>query len=155
MDKQNFQPTTVLDKLISSARRRSVSVMFFSGDNCRCCHAEALASLSPCYGIEKLGVSFTDNPLHADILVVGGLISPQTAEALLSAYDCIPEPRTVIAFGDCSASGGLFGKSYSVDNYLPVDFQITGCAAGPSQLIKVLAEYTKIGEVRNACFSGD
>ena len=141
MDKQNFQTATVLDKIISNARRRSVSVMLFSGDNCRCCHAETIASLSSCYAAEKTGISFTDNPLHADILLVSGLISPQAAESLRSIYERVPAPRTVIAFGDCAAGGGLFGKSYSADNYLPVDFQIVGCAASPSQLIKFLKDW--------------
>jgi Ni,Fe-hydrogenase III small subunit len=97
--------------------------------------------------MESLGIRFVASPRHADLLLVTGPVSKHMAVALKRTYDATPEPKLVVAVGDCAACGGMFGESYAslgkVSNVIPVDISIPGCAPTPSEILQgILAAVT-------------
>jgi Ni,Fe-hydrogenase III small subunit len=110
--------------------------------------ADILRALAnPYYNIEGLGVRFVASPRHADMLLVTGPVSKHMAVALRRTYDATPEPKLVVAAGDCACDGGIFGESYAtlghVANVLPVDVRVPGCPPTPTALLQgILAAVT-------------
>ena len=94
------------------------------------------------YDIERFGLSFVASPRHADILTVSGPVTRNMAHALKTAYDMMPEPRTVIAVGDGAATGGIWKGSYAVvgavADVIPVDFVIPGDPPSPRAILEGL-----------------
>jgi Ni,Fe-hydrogenase III small subunit len=94
---------------------------------------------NPFYDIERFGVHFVASPRHADVLLVTGPVSRHMQTALLRTYEATPNPKWVVAAGDCAACGGEFGVSYAscgaVSNVIPVDAVISGCPPTPLALM--------------------
>ena len=94
------------------------------------------------YNIERFRIHFVASPRHADVLLVTGVVSRHMQTALLRTYDATPNPKWVIAVGDCASCGGEFGTSYAlcgaVNNVIPVDMTIAGCPPTPLVLLKAL-----------------
>jgi Ni,Fe-hydrogenase III small subunit len=94
------------------------------------------------YNIERFRIHFVASPRHADVLLVTGVVSRHMQTALLRTYDATPNPKWVIAVGDCASCGGEFGTSYAscgaVRNVIPVDMTIAGCPPTPLVLLKAL-----------------
>ncbi|HUY03256.1 MAG TPA: formate hydrogenlyase, partial [Rhodocyclaceae bacterium] len=94
--------------------------------------------------IERFGVHFVASPRHADMLLVTGPVSRHMEAALRRTYDATPEPRLVIAVGECGANGGEFGASYAscgaVSNVIRVDAVIRGCPPTPLALMRGILE---------------
>jgi Ni,Fe-hydrogenase III small subunit len=95
---------------------------------------------NPYYNLEGLGIQFVASPRHADMLLVTGPVSRHMEVALRRTYDATPEPKLVVAVGDCGCSGGLFGESYAscgrVSNVIPVDVAVPGCPPTPLALMQ-------------------
>lgn len=119
---------------------QSVAIRHLDAGSCNGCELEIHALNGPHYNIEGMGVKFVASPRHADMLLVTGPVSRNLEVALKRTYDAIPEPKWVIAVGDCGCSGGIFGESYAscgrVANVIPVDVEVPGCPPTPTALLQ-------------------
>ena len=98
-----------------------------------------VAILTPHYDVERFGIVQCGSPRHSDILVATGPITIQTRERVLRIYEQMPEPKYVIAVGECACSGGVFRNCYSIlggiDELIPVDAYVPGCPPRPEAII--------------------
>jgi Ni,Fe-hydrogenase III small subunit len=122
----------------------SLAIRQVDAGSCNGCELEIHALDNPWYGVERFGVHFVASPRHADMLLVTGPVSRHMEEALRRTYDATPEPKLVIAVGECGSSGGEFGTSYAscgaVANVIPVDAVIRGCPPLPIDLLRGILE---------------
>src|SRR5215210_5262054 len=118
---------------------RALTIRHVDAGSCNGCELEIHALGNPYYNIEGLGIKFVASPRHADLLLVTGPVSKHMAIALQRTYDATPDPKLVVAVGDCGCSGGIFGESYAslgrVANVIPVDVAIPGCPPTPTALL--------------------
>ncbi len=118
----------------------SLAIRAVDAGSCNGCELEIHALNNPYYDIERFGVHFVASPRHADALLVTGPVSRHMEAALRRTWEATPEPRIVIAAGDCACNGGEFGVSYAscgaVENVLPVDVRIPGCPPAPMALLQ-------------------
>jgi Ni,Fe-hydrogenase III small subunit len=124
---------------------RALVIRQIDAGSCNGCELEIQALSNPYYNLEALGIKFTPSPKHADLLLVTGPVTKNMETALLRAYECTPEPKLVVAVGDCGCgsgplSGGIFGESYatcgSVASVIPVDVAVPGCPPTPEALLR-------------------
>jgi Ni,Fe-hydrogenase III small subunit len=119
---------------------QSVAIRHVDAGSCNGCELEIHAINGPHYNIEGMGVKFVASPRHADVLLVTGPVSRNLEVALKRTFDATPEPKWVIAMGDCGCSGGMFGESYAscgkVSNVIPVDVEVPGCPPTPIALLQ-------------------
>jgi NADH-quinone oxidoreductase B subunit len=140
--------------LLKWARKRSVWVFNVNAASCNGCDIELIASTTPKYDVERLGVELVPSPRQADVLVVTGTVNPMMRERLKRIYEQIPEPKHVIAVGACALGGGVMKGCYNVghgvDKVIPVDLYIPGCPPRPEAIIfgimKLLGEAPAGGE---------
>jgi Ni,Fe-hydrogenase III small subunit len=132
-------------QLDRSARRllgRSLSIREVDAGSCNGCELEIHAINNAFYDLERFGLRFVASPRHADVLLVTGPVTKNMREALLRTYNATPDPKWVVAVGDCAADGGLFAESYAVEGgvsrVVPVDLHVRGCPPTPEQLLKGL-----------------
>jgi len=122
----------------------SLSIREVDAGSCNGCELEIHALNNPYYGIERFGVHFVASPRHADMLLVTGPVSRNMEAALRRTYDATPDPKLVIAVGECGANGGEFGVSYAscgaVASVVPVDAVIRGCPPAPLDLMRGILE---------------
>jgi Ni,Fe-hydrogenase III small subunit len=118
---------------------RALTIRQVDAGSCNGCELEIHALVNPYYNIEGIGIRFVASPRHADLLLVTGPVSKHMAIALVRTYDATPDPKLVVAVGDCGCSGGIFGESYAslgrVANVIPVDVEIPGCPPTPTALL--------------------
>jgi Ni,Fe-hydrogenase III small subunit len=121
---------------------RSLSIREVDAGSCNGCELEIHALNNAFYDIERFGLRFVASPRHADVLLVTGPVSKNMGEALQRTWAATPDPKWVVAAGDCAASCGVFAGSYAclgpVSAVLPVDFTIAGCPPSPPVLLKGL-----------------
>ena len=139
-----------------TARRRlgrSLAIRQIDAGSCNGCELEIHALNNSFYDIERFGIRFVASPRHADVLLVTGPVTKNMREALERTYDATPEPKWVVAVGDCAADGGMFAGSYAcvggVAAVVPVDLHIRGCPPKPLALLKGLLgllEYAAVGK---------
>ena len=121
---------------------RSMAIRMVDAGSCNGCELE-MHALNNCFNdIERFGLHFVASPRHADLLLVTGPVSRHMQDALKRTYDATPDPKLVIAMGDCAADGGEFGVSYAsvgaVSNVIPVDLVIPGCPPTPVRLLQAI-----------------
>ena len=128
-----------------AARRRlgrSLSIREVDAGSCNGCELEIHALNNAFYDLERFGLRFVASPRHADVLLVTGPVTCNMREALERTYNATPDPKWVVAVGDCALDGGLFSGSYAVvggvSAVVPVDLHIRGCPPRPTQLLKGL-----------------
>jgi len=128
-----------------AARRRlgrSLSIREVDAGSCNGCELEIHALNNAVYDLERFGLRFVASPRHADVLLVTGPVTRNMREALARTYHATPDPKWVVAVGDCARDGGLFSGSYAVvggvSAVVPVDLPIPGCPPRPVQLLKGL-----------------
>jgi Ni,Fe-hydrogenase III small subunit len=129
-------------RLASAARARlgrSLSIREVDAGSCNGCELEIHALNNPFYDLERFGLRFVASPRHADVLLVTGPMTLNMREALERTYAATPDPKWVVAVGDCAWDGGLFAGSYAVaggiSSVVPVDLHIRGCPPAPVQLL--------------------
>jgi Ni,Fe-hydrogenase III small subunit len=132
-------------KLDTAARRRlgrSLSIREVDAGSCNGCELEIHALNNAFYDLERFGLRFVASPRHADVLMVTGPVTRNMREALARTYNATPDPKWVVAVGDCAADGGVFAGSYAVaggvKDVIPVDLHIGGCPPRPLQLLQGL-----------------
>jgi Ni,Fe-hydrogenase III small subunit len=130
---------------------RSLSIRHVDAGSCNGCELEIHACNSPHYNLERLGIRFVASPRHADLLLVTGPVSRNMEIALRRTYDATPEPKLVVAIGDCGCTGGIFGESYAsrgrVSNVIPVDVAVPGCPPDPLAIMQgILTAVTASGK---------
>ena len=137
------QLQATIQRLAEELRRqigRALTIRHVDAGSCNGCELEIHALGNPYYNLEALGIRFTASPRHADLLLVTGPVAKNMEVALQRAYAATPEPRLVVAVGDCGCTGGVFGESYAscgrVANVIPVDVSIPGCPPTPLQLMQ-------------------
>jgi Ni,Fe-hydrogenase III small subunit len=122
----------------------SLAIREVDAGSCNGCELEIHALNNPYYGIERFGVHFVASPRHADLLLVTGPVSRHMEAALRRTYDATPDPKLVLAVGECGANGGEFGVSYAscgaVSNVIPVDAVVRGCPPTPLDLMRGILE---------------
>jgi Ni,Fe-hydrogenase III small subunit len=118
----------------------ALTIRHVDAGSCNGCELEIHATNNPYYNLEGLGIRFVASPRHADMLLVTGPVSRNMEVALRRTYDATPEPRLVVAVGDCGCTGGIFGESYAsrgrVANVIPVDVALPGCPPTPLQIMQ-------------------
>ncbi len=125
---------------IRSILGRALAIRQVDAGSCNGCELEIHALSNPYYNIEGAGVRFVASPRHADLLLVTGPVSRNMAQALRRTYDATPDPKLVVAAGECACDGGIFGESYAscgrVANVIPVDVVVPGCPPPPLELLR-------------------
>ena len=128
-----------------SARRRlgrSLAIRQVDAGSCNGCELEIHALNNAFYDLERFGLQFVASPRHADVLLVTGPVTKNMREALERTYRATPDPKWVVAVGDCAKDGGIFSGSYAVvgavSQVVPVDLHIPGCPPSPNQLLQGL-----------------
>ncbi len=119
---------------------RALAIRQVDAGSCNGCELEIHALGNPYYNIEGLGIRFVASPRHADMLLVTGPVSRHMEVALRRTYEATPDPKLVVAVGDCGADGGIFGESYAtcgrVANVIPVDCVVAGCPPPPVDILR-------------------
>ncbi len=128
-----------------SGRRRlgrSLAIREVDAGSCNGCELEIHALNNPVYDVERFGLKFVASPRHADVLLVTGPVTWNMREAVERTYAATPDPKWVVAAGDCAVNGGVFAGSYAcsgpVSSVIPVDLCIPGCPPRPIDLLKGL-----------------
>jgi NADH-quinone oxidoreductase B subunit len=134
------QPWQVaLERIKGWALVNSPWAIHFNSGSCNGCDIEILATLTPRYDLERLGVKLQGSPRHADILICTGPVTRQARERLRRVYEQMPEPKFVVAVGSCAISGGVFQGCYNVvghvDAVIPVDVYVPGCPPRPEAIV--------------------
>jgi Ni,Fe-hydrogenase III small subunit len=121
---------------------RALAIRHVDAGSCNGCELEIHAVNNPYYNLEGLGIKFVASPRHADLLLVTGPVSRNMEEALRRTYAATPEPKLVVAVGDCGCDGGIFGESYAscgrVANVIPVDVAVSGCPPSPTAIMQAI-----------------
>ena len=118
----------------------ALTIRHVDAGSCNGCELEINALGNPYYNLEGLGIKFVASPRHADMLLVTGPVSRHMEIALQRTFDATPEPKLVVALGDCGCTGGIFGESYAscgrVSNVIPVDVCVPGCPPTPFAIMQ-------------------
>ena len=119
---------------------RALAIRHVDAGSCNGCELEIHALNGPAYNLEGLGIKFVASPRHADLLLVTGPVSRNMEVALKRTYAATPEPKLVVAIGDCGCDGGIFGESYAscgrVSNVIAVDVTVPGCPPPPIEILR-------------------
>ena len=125
--------------LLDRVGARSPWILHFDTGSCNGCDLEVWALLTPKYDVERFGGVNKANPKHADILLITGPVTKKCEDRLRNLYEQVPEPKLVVACGNCASTGAPFHNCYNVcygvDKVIPVDVYVPGCAARPEALI--------------------
>jgi len=119
---------------------RALVIRQVDAGSCNGCELEIHALNNPYYNLEGLGIRFAASPRHADMLLVTGPVTKAMEAALRIAYDAMPDPKLVVAVGDCGCTGGIWGETYAtcgrVSNVIPVDVAVPGCPPPPAAILQ-------------------
>ncbi|HMD72696.1 MAG TPA: hypothetical protein VKG05_02420 [Steroidobacteraceae bacterium] len=121
---------------------RALCIRAVDAGSCNGCELEIHALNNAIYNIEGLGIRFVASPRHADLLLVTGPVSQHMRAALQRTYAATPDPKLVVAVGDCGCNGGIFGESAAslgrVSNVIPVDVAVPGCPPSPTRILSAI-----------------
>lgn len=138
-----------LSEKIAARFGRSLAIRMVDAGSCNGCELEIQAMNNPYYNIERFGIHFVASPRHADILLVTGPVTQNMKTALIKTYEATPNPKRVIAVGDCAGCGGVFKHSQvivgAVSHVIPVDVIIKGCPPTPLDIINGIWAAIEIG----------
>jgi Ni,Fe-hydrogenase III small subunit len=133
---------TAVDRAARRRLGRSLSIRAVDAGSCNGCELEIHALGNAFYDLERFGLRFVASPRHADVLLVTGPVTKNMREALERTWHATPDPKWVVALGDCAVDGGLFAGSYAcigaVSSVIPVDLRIAGCPPRPAKILQGL-----------------
>ena len=131
-------------KIINAEFNGSLAIRHVDAGSCNGCELEIHALNNSFYNIERFNIHFVASPRHADLLLVTGPVSRHMESALITTFEATPNPKLVLAIGDCGACGGEFGCSYAsvggIANVIPIDGIIRGCPPTPLSLLQGILE---------------
>jgi Ni,Fe-hydrogenase III small subunit len=120
----------------------SLAIRHVDAGSCNGCEHELTLTSGPHVDLARFGLGIVASPRHADVLLVTGAVTTRMREALLAAYNAMPEPRRVAALGDCALGCGVLGSreelAGAVEEILPVDLRIPGCPPTPAAIAEAL-----------------
>jgi Ni,Fe-hydrogenase III small subunit len=126
----------------ASALGRSLTIREVDTGSCNGCEMEMNALMNPVYDAERFGIHIAASPRHADALVVTGPVTVNMEKALKDVHATTPDPKLVIALGDCACDCGMLKGSYAVtgpvEKHIPVDIKVPGCPPRPAEILQVL-----------------
>jgi len=147
---------SALDERIRTVLGRALCIRHVDAGSCNGCELEIQAVNNPIYNLEGLGIRFVASPRHADLLLVTGPVSVNMEAVLRRVYDATPDPKLVVAIGDCGCTGGIFGESGAsrgrISNIIPVDVAVPGCPPSPVRILAGIL--TAITNSRGAATGG-
>jgi len=124
----------------------SVQVRHVDAGSCNGCEVEIGSAFGPVYDAERHGARLVASPRHADALLVTGVVTRNMTEPLRRTYDAVPEPRLVVAVGDCARNCGVFAGAYgvvgAVGDVVPADLEVPGCPPRPEAIVEALRTLT-------------
>jgi Ni,Fe-hydrogenase III small subunit len=119
---------------------RALTIRHVDAGSCNGCELEIHTMNGPYYNLERLGIKLVASPRHADMLLVTGPVARNMEDAVRRTWEATPDPKLVVAIGDCGCTGGVFGESYAsrgrVSNVIPVDVAVPGCPPAPLAILK-------------------
>ena len=129
-----------IDARARSMFGRALAIREVDAGSCNGCEVEIAGLSGPVYDMERFGLHFVASPRHADMLLVTGPVTRNMAVPLRMTYDATPDPKLVVAIGDCARTCGVFAGSYAVvgpvDSIIPVDVTVAGCPPEPTQILQ-------------------
>ena len=133
---------------------QALAIRHVDAGSCNGCELEIHALDNPYYNVEGLGIRFVASPRHADLLLVTGPVARNMEVALKRTLEAMPEPRLVVAIGDCGCTGGIFGEGYAscgkVANVIPVDVVVPGCPPPPLEILRGILTAVRRGRPATA-----
>jgi Ni,Fe-hydrogenase III small subunit len=132
---------------------RALAIRMVDAGSCNGCEIEITGLTSPVYDSERFGIHFVASPRHADMLLVTGPVTRNMEVPLRKTYEATPDPKLVVAVGDCAKTCGVFKGSYaivgSVDQVIPVDVFVLGCPPEPADILRgILAALDRMPKPR-------
>jgi len=125
--------------LMHFLRKKSPWLLHYNTGSCNGCDIEVVASLTPIHDLERFGIVRKGSPRHADVLAITGPITRQSKKRVIRIYEQTPDPKVVVAIGNCPISNCVFGGCYNVvgplDKMIPVDVYVPGCPPRPQSII--------------------
>jgi Ni,Fe-hydrogenase III small subunit len=141
-------------RLMCYSRRHSPWLFHMNSGSCNGCDIELIASISPRYDAEQLGVCLQGSPRHADILCISGPVTRNSVQAIQTVYGQVCEPKVVVALGSCPASTNVFIDSRTIEGplnkHIPVDVFVPGCPPRPDAILQGVAQAADILAQRRA-----
>jgi Ni,Fe-hydrogenase III small subunit len=138
---------TAIQRELHAVFGRALCIRHVDAGSCNGCELEIHALSNPYYNLEGAGIRFVASPRHADLLLVTGPVSVNMEEALKRTYEAMPEPKWVLAVGDCGACGGIFGTNYAtrgpISDLIPVHATVNGCPPSPLAILRGLLHITR------------
>ena len=139
---QPSEHLTTESRMKAAPFKKSLTIREVDTGSCNACEMEMNALANPVYDIERFGIHIAASPRHADALVVTGPVTVNMEKALKDVHRQTPDPKIVIALGDCAINCGMFKGSYAVtgpvDRHIPVDVRIPGCPPRPVNIVSAL-----------------
>jgi NADH-quinone oxidoreductase subunit B len=131
--------TTTLEQAVNWSRTNSMWPMLFG---LACCAIEMMVAQSSSYDLSRFGMELNrPSPRQSDLMIVAGRVSRKMAPVIRRLYDQMPDPKWVIAMGDCASSSGVYNNyavTQGVDEIIPVDVYVSGCPPRPENLIHAI-----------------
>jgi NADH-quinone oxidoreductase subunit B len=128
--------TLRLEDAVNWARSNAIWPMLFG---LACCAIEMMSTQAADFDLSRFGMELMRaSPRQSDLMIVAGRVSHKMAPVVRRLYDQMPDPKWVIAMGDCASCAGVF-NNYAivpgVDEVVPVDIYVAGCPPRPEALI--------------------
>lgn len=143
--------TDAENKKMKEKHQLSLHLRHLDAGSCNGCDFELMQLTNPIYDIQQYGIDIVASPRHADGVIVTGSVTHNLKEAVMKTYEAVPEPKYVIAIGDCACGRGIIGKNYaghsSLHDVLPVDIEIPGCPPSPKEIIDTVVR--KMNEIKS------
>ncbi len=153
LDAEVFELVKAVDAQSKRLLGRALAIREVDAGSCNGCEIEITGLTSPVYDSERFGVHFVASPRHADMLLVTGPVTRNMEIPLRKTYEATPDPKLVVAVGDCAKTCGVFRGSYavagSVDQVIPVDVFVTGCPPEPADILRgILAALDRLPKLK-------
>ena len=156
---EELRVRAALEVRIREVLGRALCIRQVDAGSCNGCELEIHALNNAFYNLDGLGIRFVASPRHADLLLVTGPVAKNMEVALRRTYDATPDPKLVVAIGDCGCTGGIFGEGYAscgrVANVIPVDVAVPGCPPSPREILSgIITAISKPGIIAAGARNG-